>query len=88
MLPKIHKENIPGRLIVDSSGSITEKISAYVDGKIRPLVPSITSFVKDTTHFINLRLGRKLKEEDMLVTIDVNSLHTNIPHKDGIVSIH
>ena len=30
-LPKIHKENNPGRPIVNGIGSITEKISAYVD---------------------------------------------------------
>ena len=34
MLPKIHKPNNPGRPIVNGIGSITEKISAYVDQQI------------------------------------------------------
>ena len=34
-LPKIHKTNNPGRPIVNSIGSITEKISAYVDENIK-----------------------------------------------------
>ena len=31
LLPKIHKKNNPGRPIVNGIGSVTEKISAYVD---------------------------------------------------------
>ena len=34
-LPKIHKTNNPGRPIVNSIGSITEKISVYVDENIK-----------------------------------------------------
>ena len=46
MLPKIHKPNNPGRPIVHGIGSITEKISAYVDQQIRHLVPRIPSYLK------------------------------------------
>ena len=35
MLPKIHKPGNPGRPIVNSIGSITEKISAFVDSHLR-----------------------------------------------------
>ena len=42
MLPKIHKQNNPGRPIVNGIGSIREKISAYVDQQIRHLVPRMT----------------------------------------------
>ena len=52
MLPKIHKQNNPGRPIVNGIGSIREKISAYVDQQIRHLVLKIPSYLKDTTHFI------------------------------------
>ena len=38
MLPKIHKQNNPGRPIVNGIGSITEKISVYVEQQIRHLV--------------------------------------------------
>ena len=37
MLPKIHKPNNPGRLVVSSVNSHTEKLSAYVDVFLRPL---------------------------------------------------
>ena len=87
MLPKIHKKYTQGRLIVNSIDSITEKISDYIDEKIRPLVSLIQSHVKDKTHFINQTLGTKLKTEDLLVTIDVTSLYTDIPHNEGIAAI-
>ena len=54
MLPKIHKPNNPGRPIVNGNGSITEKISAYIDQEIRHLVPSIPSYLKDTSHLIHI----------------------------------
>ena len=84
MLPKIHKPGNPGRPIVNGIGSITEKISAYIDQEIRHLVPWIPSYMKDTTHLIHTLLGKKLAPEDILVTIDVKSLYTNIPQTEGI----
>ena len=84
MLPKIHKPNNPGRPIVNGIGSITEKISAYVDQEIRHLVPNIPSYLKDTSHLIQILLGKILAPRDILVTIDVKSLYTNIPHNEGI----
>ena len=88
MLPKIHKTGNPGRPIVNSIGSITEKISAYIDEEIRHLVPRIPSYLKDTTHLINILQGKKLALTDILVTIDVKSLYTNIPHKEGIQALN
>ena len=86
MLPKIHKAGTPGRPIVNGIGSITEKISAYEE--IRHLVPRIPSYLKDTTHLINILLGKKLAPTDILVTIDVKSLYTNIPHNEGIQALN
>ena len=39
LLPKIHKPNNPGRPIVNSIGSITEKISAFVDEQLKKFTP-------------------------------------------------
>ena len=44
--------------------------------------------MKDTTHLINILLGKKLAPTDILVTIDVKSLYTNIPHNEGIQSLN
>ena len=88
MLPKIHKIGDPGRPIVNGIGSITEKISAYIDEEIRQLVPRIPSYLKDTSHLINILQGKKLAPTDILLTIDVKSLYTNIPHNEGIQALN
>ena len=50
------------------------------------LVPHIASHIKDTTHFLNLifKIPTPLPPGTTLVTIDVKSLYTNIPHDEGI----
>ena len=55
LLPKIHKGGNPppGRPIVSANACATKKISALVDIILRPLVPKIPSYIKDTGHFLN-----------------------------------
>ena len=47
----------------------------------------ISSYVKDTTDFINKIEKITLPEGSILVTMDVSSLYTNIPNDEGIESI-
>ena len=86
LLPKVHKNQNPppGRPIISANQSPTERISAFVDTFIRPIVTTGKSYIKDTTDFIN-KLDDVGKTEDgsLLVSLDVNSLYTNIPNKDG-----
>lgn len=85
LLPKIHKPNNPGRPIVSANGHPTEKISEFVDYHLRPHVESLPSFVKDTTDYLQKMAAlNPLPPGTTLVTMDVTSLYTNIPHADGI----
>ena len=81
---KLHKRGNPGRPIISSNGHPTECISEFVDYHLKPLGQTLPSYIKDTTHFLlqlhNLGL---LPENAILVTLDVSSLYTNIPHKEG-----
>ena len=88
LLPKIHKPNNPGRPIVNGIGSVTEKISAIVDKHLRKFTPRIPSYVMDTTHFISITKNIHLVPDDLLATVDVRSLYTNIPHTEGIAAIN
>ena len=56
LLPKIHKDplNPPGRPIVSGGGGPTEKISQLVDHFIGPIVPLSQSYIRDSTHLINI----------------------------------
>ena len=60
-LPKIHKKDNPGRPIVNSIGSITERLSEFVDENIKHLAKLVPSYIKDTTHFLNSFTGPKYK---------------------------
>ena len=44
----------------------------------------VLSYIKDTTHFITLINDITVEEKDLLVTIDVSSLYTNIIHEEGL----
>ena len=56
LLPKIYKDpyNPPGRPIVSGSGGPTEKLSQFVDHFIGHLVPLSQSYIRDSTHLINI----------------------------------
>ena len=85
LLPKIHKANNPGRPIVSANGHPTEKISEFVDFHLRQHVEALPSFIKDTTDYLQKMAAlNPLPSITTLVTLDVTSLYTNIPHSDGI----
>jgi len=88
LLPKIHKGKIPppGRPIVSANGCPTEKISQLVDNFLTPPTTIfIRSYVKDTTDFIKkLEAVGTLPPNCLLATLDVTSLYTNIPNKEGL----
>ena len=44
LLPKIHKKNCPGRPVISGCNTPSEKISAFVDSQLKPLVSQIPSF--------------------------------------------
>ena len=89
LLPKIHKDplNPPGRPIVSGSGGPTERISQLVDHFIGNIVPLSQSYIRDSTHLINILTGISLQPGMLLCTLDITSLYTNIPHNEGIEAI-
>jgi hypothetical protein len=93
-LPKVHKnkENPPGRPIVSGIGGPTEKLSKLVDHWLQPVVHKIPSYIQDTTHFLRIveewnKSFEPLPPETLIVSIDVVSLYTNIPHEEVPTSI-
>ena len=85
-LTKIHKGTSPppGRPIVSSTGCPTARLSQFADFFLQPVVTESRSYIKDTTHFINiLNELPTLPSGSLLVTLDVSSLYTNIPQLQG-----
>ena len=86
LLPKIHKGTypVPGRPIVSANESHTERISAFVDHFIAPIVKQGRSYVRDTGDFLQKIGGiESLTGNEILATLDVSSLYTNIPNDEG-----
>jgi hypothetical protein len=66
-------------------GYPTKRISHFVDYHLQLLVHKLPSFVKDTIDLVKklLTIGN-FPANSLLVTLDVSSLYTNIPHNEGI----
>ena len=76
----------PYRPIVSCKGTLTEHFSGHVDCILQRFFDKIPSFLKDTTDFLcKLNdITHLVTPDSLLVTMDVNSLYTNIPHSDGV----
>ena len=87
LLPKIHKNvsPVPGRPIVSANDSPSERISAFVDHFLAPIVRTSKSYIQDTSDFLR-KLGdfKDIPSKASLVTLDVCSLYTNIPNIEGL----
>ena len=84
-IPKIHKTPIKGRPIMSGNDSPTEKISQFVDHFLNPSTTKLRSYVKDTTHFLQiLKDIGPLPCNTILASLDVSSLYTNIKNKEGM----
>ena len=88
MLPKIHKTSNPERPVVSAYRAATSQIATYLDHLLTPIVKQLPTYVKDSSAalrvFNNFRFTGAHR---YLFTVDVKSLHTVIPHKDGLLAL-
>jgi len=64
--------------------SLTENISSYVEFYIKPFVPMVSSYVRDSIDFIESLYGVDFAVQSLF---DVQSLYTNIPHTEGLLAL-
>lgn len=84
-IPKIHKLNCPLRPIVSQIHGPTSGISLLVDKLLFVAEQSIPFLLQDTTAYLKFIDSHKnVSSNTFLVTMDVTSLYTNIPHEEGI----
>lgn len=79
-------DDLKFRPIVAGPASPTHRISKFIDILLRPFLPHIESYLKDNTDFLQ-KLPRIVAEETILVTFDVVSLYSNIPHDLGMKAL-
>ncbi|XP_053576073.1 uncharacterized protein LOC128665863 [Bombina bombina] len=87
-IPKLHKsiKNPPGRPIISGMGGPTEGISNYIDRFLQPFVNDLRTFVQDSTDVIKKLDGINVTDKTILVSLDVESLYSSIPHSIGIAT--
>ena len=74
------------RPIISGPQCPTRNLSNLIDKILKPLLIHVKSYIKDSIHFLNKR-ERKVKRNALLITFDVSSLYTSIPHELGIEAI-
>lgn len=84
MLPKIHKnlENPPGRPIIRGNESLAEPASKFHDFHIKPFMFDL-SFIQDSITW----KPWGTPDHHFFGTTDVESLCTNINHKEGLQAL-
>ena len=97
MLPKIHKSKetwtIPdkmpkGRPIVSDCNSESEHVAEYIDEFIKHEATLHPAYLKNTEDFIDkIRSIEELPDDFILITMDVESMYTNIDHEKGLEAI-
>ena len=86
-LTKIHKPTPVGRPIISGCSGPTERISAFVYHLIQLIAQLQASYLEDTTDFIYFIDRVKLPKSAIFVSMDVTSLYTNIPEREGITTV-
>ena len=63
------------------------RIAEYIDHFSGPIATKHLSYIKDTTHFLQTISNYKTEPHHLLITLDVDSLYTNIHNPDGIKAV-
>ena len=87
---KIHKQQtpVPGRPIVSSVSCPTSQIAKFLDAILSPLVEQQPTYIKDSNHAIIIFSTFRFQGEHyFLFSMDVKSLYTSIPYKDGLIAL-
>lgn len=74
----------PGRPICSDCSSESYHIASYLDFHLNPLSKVHPSYLRDTPDFLAKLKNIRLSESDILFTMDVESLYTNIETEKGL----
>lgn len=85
-LPKIHKDNVPFRIIVSSVNTALHPFASFLQKLISKNVPSPFSQVVNFFELYRILSGKNLASTDVMFYLDVASLFTNVPLELAIAS--
>ena len=90
LLPKLHKDEWPslhvppGRPIVSDVNSVSYNCSKILEFFLNPLCCLQESHLRDTGHVIAILRDLQITSSDLLFTMDIKSLYTNVPIDEGV----
>ena len=86
MITVIDPEDLKLRPIVAGPACPTHRLSHLLDILLRPFLVHVKSHIKNNLEFLN-KLPSKLGATEVLVTLDIVSLYSNIEHNLGLTAI-
>ena len=96
LLPKIHKDPLtwtvphkvpPGRPIVSDVSSESHNIALFIEYHLAPFSSLHKSYVKNTYDFLHKLSKVKALPTSLLISMDVDSLYTNIDNDMGLKAV-
>jgi len=78
-LPKVHKESYPYRIIVSSINTALYSLSSFLQDIIAISLEKNSKGVANSLELYNLLSGKQVRHTDILISLDVTSLFTNVP---------
>jgi hypothetical protein len=86
-LPKVHKTPTTLRPVVSGSSSLSAVVSAWLDYKIKTLLPHVQSYIKNSTEVIKDLKALCIPKGACLFSADATTMYTNTNTNLGISSI-
>ena len=74
------------RPIVAGPSCHTHRLSNLIDILLRPYTKHVTSYLSDTTDFLN-NFPNTIPKDTILASFDIESLYSNIPHNLGLEAV-
>ncbi|MGL4482280.1 MAG: hypothetical protein ACRCTW_07105, partial [Lactococcus garvieae] len=78
-LPKIHKDGIPLRPIIDFTTNPAYRLAKFLNPIIKPLQNNMVSNIKDSFDFVTKLNHFMLADYETFVSFDITSLYTSVP---------
>ncbi|RLU21667.1 hypothetical protein DMN91_006043 [Ooceraea biroi] len=78
-LPKIRREGYPLRNIVSTIGSSLYGVASFLHNILQKTISQPKSFVEDSWSFVSSIVNKQIRSSEIMVSLDVSSLFTNIP---------
>jgi len=74
----------PGRPIVSDCSSESKNVASFINKIIKPPTMEHPSYIKNTYDFVDKIAKLVVSNECLLITLDVESMYTNIDHAKGL----